>query len=94
MSQRPELLDALIDRTALDLPGSVAELAEHMGRRERGDDYEMQLDRLRVVTGETRFALAVQLVEAAQVRARLQLEWLVWAAAATADPQRAQLNWI
>ena len=65
LSQRPELLDALIDRTALDLPGSVAELAEHMGRRERGDDYEMQLDRLRVVTGETRFALAVQLVEAA-----------------------------
>ena len=65
LSQRPELLDALIDRTALDLPGSVAELAAHMGRRERGDDYEMQLDRLRVVTGETRFALAVQLVEAA-----------------------------
>ena len=65
LSQRPELLDALIDRTALDLPGSVTELAEHMGRRERGDDYEMQLDRLRVVTGETRFALAVQLVEAA-----------------------------
>ncbi|MEH6685135.1 MAG: bifunctional [glutamate--ammonia ligase]-adenylyl-L-tyrosine phosphorylase/[glutamate--ammonia-ligase] adenylyltransferase [Qipengyuania sp.] len=65
LSQRPELLDALIDRTALDLPGGVAELAAHMGRRERGDDYEMQLDRLRVVTGETRFALAVQLVEAA-----------------------------
>jgi glutamate-ammonia-ligase adenylyltransferase len=65
LAQRPELLDALIDRTALDLPGSVAELAAHMGRRERGDDYEMQLDRLRVVTGETRFALAVQLVEAA-----------------------------
>ncbi|UYH54660.1 bifunctional [glutamate--ammonia ligase]-adenylyl-L-tyrosine phosphorylase/[glutamate--ammonia-ligase] adenylyltransferase [Qipengyuania sp. SS22] len=65
LSQRPELLDALIDRTALDLPGSVAEVAARMGRRERGDDYEMQLDRLRVVTGETRFALAVQLVEAA-----------------------------
>ena len=65
VSRRPDLLDALIDRTALDLPGGVDELAAKMGRRERGDDYEMQLDRLRVVTGEERFALAVQLVEAA-----------------------------
>ena len=66
LARRPDLLDALIDRTALDLPGSVAELAERMGRRERGDDYETRLDRLRVVTGETRFALGVQLIEAAQ----------------------------
>ena len=66
LARRPELLDALIDRTALDLPGSVAQLAERMGRCERDDDYEMQLDRLRVVTGETRFALGVQLIEAAQ----------------------------
>ena len=65
LARRPDLLDALIDRTALDLPGGVEELAAKMGRRERGDDYEMQLDRLRVVTGEERFALAVQLVEAA-----------------------------
>ena len=65
LARRPDLLDALIDRTALDLPGSVAGLAERMGRRERGDDYEMRLDRLRVVTGETRFALGVQLIEAA-----------------------------
>ena len=65
LARRPDLLDALIDRTALDLPGSVAELAERMGRRERGDDYETRLDRLRVVTGETRFALGVQLIEAA-----------------------------
>ncbi len=65
LARRPELLDALIDRTALDLPGSVNELAAKMARRERGDDYEMRLDRLRVVTGETRFALGVQLIEAA-----------------------------
>lgn len=65
LSRRPDLLDALIDRTALDLPGSVEELAAQMGRRERGDDYETRLDRLRVVTGETRFALGVQLIEAA-----------------------------
>ncbi|QYJ07431.1 bifunctional [glutamate--ammonia ligase]-adenylyl-L-tyrosine phosphorylase/[glutamate--ammonia-ligase] adenylyltransferase [Qipengyuania flava] len=65
LARRPELLDALIDRTALDLPGSVEELAALMAQRERGDDYEMRLDRLRVVTGETRFALGVQLIEAA-----------------------------
>ena len=65
LSRRADLLDALIDRTALDLPGSVEELAARMGRRERGDDYEMRLDRLRVVTGEMRFALGVQLIEAA-----------------------------
>ncbi|MBX7481772.1 bifunctional [glutamate--ammonia ligase]-adenylyl-L-tyrosine phosphorylase/[glutamate--ammonia-ligase] adenylyltransferase [Qipengyuania qiaonensis] len=65
LARRPDLLDALIDRRALDLPGSVEEIAVKMGRRERGDDYEMRLDRLRVVTGETRFALGVQLIEAA-----------------------------
>ncbi|MBO6768857.1 MAG: bifunctional [glutamine synthetase] adenylyltransferase/[glutamine synthetase]-adenylyl-L-tyrosine phosphorylase [Erythrobacter sp.] len=65
LSRKPDLLDALIDRTALDLPGSVETLAAQMGRRERGDDYETRLDRLRVVTSETRFALGVQLIEAA-----------------------------
>ena len=65
LARRPDLLDALIDRTAFDLPAGVAELADTMRRRERGDDYEMRLDRLRVITGETRFALAVQLIEAA-----------------------------
>ncbi len=65
LSRRPHLLDALIDRSALDLPGSVEDLVDKMSRRERGDDYETRLDRLRVVTGETRFALGVQLIEAA-----------------------------
>ncbi|MEX0341051.1 MAG: glutamine-synthetase adenylyltransferase, partial [Erythrobacter sp.] len=49
LSRRPEMLDALIDRTALDLPASVEALAAKMGRRERGGDYEMRLDGLRVV---------------------------------------------
>lgn len=66
LSRRPDLLDALIDRTALDLPGSVPELADEMQRSERGDDYEKRLDRIRIVTGETRFALGMQLIEAAQ----------------------------
>ena len=65
LARRPNLLDALIDRTALDLPGSVHDIVARMGRRERGDDYETRLDRLRVVTSETRFALGVQLIETA-----------------------------
>ena len=65
LARRPNLLDALIDRTALDLPGSVDDIVARMGRRERGDDYETRLDRLRVVTSETRFALGVQLIETA-----------------------------
>ncbi|MDG5747944.1 bifunctional [glutamate--ammonia ligase]-adenylyl-L-tyrosine phosphorylase/[glutamate--ammonia-ligase] adenylyltransferase [Qipengyuania sp. XHP0207] len=66
LARRPELLDALIDRTALDLPGDVGALAAAMARGERGDGYEERLDRIRIVTGEARFALGVQLIEAAQ----------------------------
>ncbi|MDD3799564.1 MAG: bifunctional [glutamine synthetase] adenylyltransferase/[glutamine synthetase]-adenylyl-L-tyrosine phosphorylase [Novosphingobium sp.] len=63
--RRPDLLDALIDTTALDLPGTVADLAARMARREDGDDYQAVLDRVRRVVGEVRFALGVQLIEAA-----------------------------
>ncbi len=65
IARRPELVDALIDRSALDLPGSRSDLVEAMVRSERGDTYEDRLDRIRIVTGETRFALGVQLIEAA-----------------------------
>ncbi len=64
LARRPDLLDALIDRTALDLPGEVEDLARRMRRVERGDPYERRLDRIRIVVGETRFALGVQLIEA------------------------------
>ena len=66
LARRPELLDALIDRRAFALPGPVDELAEAMRQGERGDAYEQLLDRIRIVTGETRFALGVQLIEGAQ----------------------------
>ncbi len=62
LGQRPELLDILIDRSALDLPGSVDRLYQEMMREEPGDDYERHLDRLRFVTAENRFSLGVQLV--------------------------------
>jgi glutamate-ammonia-ligase adenylyltransferase len=65
LARRPELLDALIDRSALDLPGSVEQLSARMRRSEADRGYEGLLDRIRIVTGETRYALGVQLIEAA-----------------------------
>ncbi len=65
LARRPELLDTLIDRSALDLPGDVESLMARMQQRERGDTYEDGLDRIRIVTAETRFALGVQLLERA-----------------------------
>lgn len=64
LARRPELLDRLIDSSALDLPGSTDALAATMRRGEEDDDYEKRLDRIRRVVGEERFALGVQLIEA------------------------------
>lgn len=63
LARRADLLDALIDASAFDLPGSVEELAEVMARSEVGDDYEALLGRVRRKVGEIRFALGVQLIE-------------------------------
>lgn len=64
LARRAELLDALIDASALDLPGSVEELAARMTPPDGQGGYEELLDRVRRVVGETRFALGVQLIEA------------------------------
>ncbi|ANY18896.1 Glutamate-ammonia-ligase adenylyltransferase [Tsuneonella dongtanensis] len=64
LGRRPELLDILIGQQALDLPGDVTEIAAMMFAGEEGDDYERQLDRIRRVTGELRFALGLQTVAA------------------------------
>ncbi|MGV3554706.1 MAG: bifunctional [glutamate--ammonia ligase]-adenylyl-L-tyrosine phosphorylase/[glutamate--ammonia-ligase] adenylyltransferase [Croceibacterium sp.] len=63
LGRSPDLLDALIDARALDLPGSVDDLAGRM-RAGTARDYEDRLDTIRRVVGEERFALGVQLVEA------------------------------
>ncbi len=65
LARRPELLDPLIDRSAFDLPGEVPELAALMHLTDDDAEYEERLDRIRIVTGETRFTLGVQLIEAA-----------------------------
>lgn len=64
LARRPERLDALIDRSAFDLPGSVEAIAAEMRTNQRDAGYEEALDRIRVVVGEKRFALGMQLIEA------------------------------
>jgi glutamate-ammonia-ligase adenylyltransferase len=63
LARRPDLLDALIDTSALDLPGSIEQLAGRMQPAETGDAYEQRLDRIRRIVGEERFAMGVQLIE-------------------------------
>lgn len=65
LARRSDLLDALIDASAFDLPGGVDDLVAQMRRLDDESDYQSKLDRIRRVVGETRFALGVQLIEAA-----------------------------
>jgi glutamate-ammonia-ligase adenylyltransferase len=62
LARRAQLLDGLIDASALDLPPEVATLTAELGEGERGDGYEAVLERARTRVGERRFALGVQLV--------------------------------
>jgi glutamate-ammonia-ligase adenylyltransferase len=63
LARKPELLDTLIDRDALDLPGDVPAIIARMRGAAIRDDYEALLDAIRVITGEIRFALGIQLIE-------------------------------
>ncbi len=63
LARRADLLDPLIDASALDLPGEVPELVQELSRFEAGADYEQVLDTVRRKVGEWRFALGVQLIE-------------------------------
>ncbi len=64
LGKNPQLLDHLVDGSALELPGSVEELAVQMHCDDPLADYQDALDRIRQVTGELRFALGVQLIRA------------------------------
>ena len=63
MGRRAELLDGLIDSTALDLPEDSGKLAAEMQALVAGLDYQQLLDKVRIFVGEKRFALGVQLIE-------------------------------
>ena len=62
LAARPELLDGLLDGHALGPVGAVPELAAAMRVGDAGDDYGAQLDHVRRVVGEIRFALGAQVV--------------------------------
>jgi len=59
LGRRPDMLDRLIDASALDAPGSVDDVACQL---RGGETLEDKLDRVRRVVGEMRFALGVQLL--------------------------------
>ncbi|WP_164116098.1 bifunctional [glutamine synthetase] adenylyltransferase/[glutamine synthetase]-adenylyl-L-tyrosine phosphorylase [Sphingorhabdus sp. Alg239-R122] len=63
LARRSDLLDGLIDASALDPLGEVEELADVFAHREQDDDYQRVLDNVRLRVGEKRFALGVQLIE-------------------------------
>lgn len=63
LARKPELLDALLDNEAYQMPGSVEEIVDRIEEMAARADYEAMLDAIRVTTGEIRFALGVQLIE-------------------------------
>jgi glutamate-ammonia-ligase adenylyltransferase len=63
LARKPDLVDTLLDRHALDLPGDIPEIIARMRGAAVRDDYEALLDAIRVITGEIRFALGIQLIE-------------------------------
>lgn len=63
LARKPELLDTLIDKGALELPGEVPQIMARMRGAAIRPDYEALLDAIRIVTGEIRFALGIQLIE-------------------------------
>lgn len=66
LARRSELLDGLIDASALDLPESMEALAAELDARIGEQDYERLLDTVRAFVGEKRFAFGVQLIEGRQ----------------------------
>ena len=63
LGRHSRYLDALIDTSAMELPGDVPALLDAMQRRIGNADYQSMLDIVRDYVGEKRFALGVQLIE-------------------------------
>ncbi len=64
LGRRADLLDGLIDATALDLPPTVDALQASFRHPDAMGNLELQLDRVRRDVSERRFALGVQILEA------------------------------
>lgn len=65
LGRRPDLLDGLIDASALEPIASVDQVAADMRRVEAGADYQAVLEHVRRIVGDRRFALGVQIVAGA-----------------------------
>nr|WP_240699931.1 bifunctional [glutamine synthetase] adenylyltransferase/[glutamine synthetase]-adenylyl-L-tyrosine phosphorylase [Sphingomonas gei] len=65
LGRRAELLDGLIDASALEPVAELPELIAEMAARERGVDYQWQLEHVRRLVGEKRFALGAQIIAGA-----------------------------
>ena len=65
LSRRPDLLEGLIDATALQLPPDIGAIVDRLRHDDPEADLEQRLDRVRREVGEMRFALGVQIVEGA-----------------------------
>ncbi len=65
LARRPDLLDGLIDASALAPVGTVEDVAAEMRRTERDADYQALLEHVRRVVGDKRFALGAQIVAGA-----------------------------
>ncbi len=65
LGRRAELLDGLIDATALDELPEIDALRKSFRHPDAEDSLELKLDRVRREVGERRFALGVQILEAA-----------------------------
>jgi len=63
LGRQSRYLDALIDTSAMHLPGDMTTLQDAMQRRIGTADYQSTLDIVRDYVGEKRFALGVQLIE-------------------------------
>lgn len=62
LSRRADLIDGLIDTSALDPAASVSTIAARLMHPDMTADLESRLDRVRHLVGEMRFALGVQIV--------------------------------
>ena len=63
LSERPDLIDGLIDASAFEPVPDVPQLARELGQGAIRDDYEALLDGVRRRVAERRFALGVHLIE-------------------------------
>lgn len=79
LGRRPELLDGLIDATALEPVGPVSALVAAMcppqNAAHKAGDYQDMLDHVRRMVGELRFALGVQLIAGARAPAAVSRDY-------------------